>query len=202
MEREVRFIPLDGIEVRAGEDGSPKGIVGTAAVYNRSTIIGGMFEERIAPGAFDDAMKSSDVRALFNHDPNFPLGRTSAKTLTLRNGKDGLEYEVPELPKSRADVLEAIQRGDVTGNSFSFSIETDKDEEWEDRSKDGKLPLRTIKRVGKLYDVGPVTFPAYEDTKVSARSEEKAKAMAATEVPEAPKVEAERERLRLAEAEQ
>lgn len=177
MEREVRFIPLDGIELRKDEKGEVRGIKGSAAVFNQSTIIGGRFEERIAEGAFDDVLLD-DVRGLFNHDPNYVLGR-NGKTMTLRADEQGLHYDIPDLPASRADVLEAIKRGDVTGNSFSFAIGKDEDEQWEDRSKDGKLPLRTIKRFSRLFDVGPVTFPAYEETKVSARSLEKAEAMGA-----------------------
>lgn len=212
MEKEVRFIPVEGLEIRKDESGEPRGIRGSAAVYDSTTVINGMFEERIAPGAFDEAMEG-DVRGLFNHDPNFPLGRTSSGTMELRSNGDGLQYDIPELPKTRADVLEAIQRGDVTGNSFSFRLDSDADEEWEDRSDEGKLPLRTIKRIGKLFDVGPVTFPAYADTTVSARSAERAAELATPKPPktaegdeeeEAPQTwdaDAERERLRLADAE-
>lgn len=205
MERETRFVPIEDLEVRAAEGSGARGIFGTAAVFDRGTVIAGLFEERIAPGAFDDAIKDSDVRGLFNHDPNYPLGRTSAGTMTLAADGKALRYEIPELPKSRADVLEAIERRDVTGNSFSFQIEKDSDQEWVDRSKEKKLPLRIIKRVGRLYDVGPVTFPAYEQTKVAARAVEQAEAMAKAEMPpevaedrvDGPR---ERERLRIAEA--
>lgn len=182
MEAETRFIPLDGLEVRTDENGEPRGITGTAAVYNRGTVIAGMFEERIEPGAFDDVLES-DVRGLFNHDPNYPLGRTSAGTMSLRSTKKALVYDIPELPRARADVLEAIQRGDVTGNSFSFVVESDEDEVWTNRDKEKKLPLRIIKRVGRLMDVGPVTFPAYPQTQVSARAEERCKAVAEPEPP-------------------
>lgn len=203
MERETRFIPIDALEVRAGENGEARGIGGVAAVYNRSTVIGRWFEEQIAPGAFDEAIKTSDVRGLFNHDPNYPLGRTSAGTMTLRSDQSGLHYEIAELPRSRADVLEAIERKDVTGNSFSFSVEKDSDEEWIDRSAEGKLPLRVIRRVAKLYDVGPVTFPAYDQTKVAARALEHAEALAEQELPkDVPDLTpAEIEKLKLAEAE-
>lgn len=205
MEKEVRWIPMDGIEVRADENGEARGITGSAAVFGQTTVIRGMFEERIEPGAFDEAMKD-DVRGLFNHDPNFVLGRTGAGTMALRSDKKALHYDIEELPKSRADVLEAIERGDVTGNSFSFSITRDEDEEWVDRSDEAKLPLRIIKRVGRLHDVGPVTFPAYEQTEVSARCAERAAELTkreeeAAEGPEPLDVAAERERLRLAEAE-
>ena len=181
MERETRFIPVEGLELRTGEDGK-RGIAGTAAVFNRSTVIGRWFEEVILPGAFDEALKESDVRGLFNHDPNYVLGRTSSGTMSLAADEKALRFEIPELPKARADVLEAIERKDVTGNSFSFTIDSDADEEWIDRSKERKLPLRRIKRVGRLFDVGPVTFPAYEQTKVSARSQEIAERMAQEEV--------------------
>lgn len=173
--REQRFVPVTRLEVRAeGEDG-PAGIAGTAALYNTRTEIAGMFEEEIAPGAFDDALESSDVRGLFNHDPNFPLGRTSAGTMELRSADDGLHYEIPDLPKARADVLEAIERGDVTGNSFSFTVAEETWVEPEGRDDEGDLPLRIVQRVGELFDVGPVTFPAYEETQVSARAESRAK---------------------------
>lgn len=210
MERETRFIPVEDAEVRV--EGEAKGIRGTAAVFNRGTVIAGRFEERIAPGAFDDALASSDVRGLFNHDPNYPLGRTSAGTMTLRADDEALHYEIPDLPKSRADVLEAIERKDVTGNSFSFTVAKDGDE-WVQRSDEKKLPLRTIKRFAKIHDVGPVTFPAYEHTKVSARAEEQAREMTEAEAEQlanaqgeadaqaAAQREREAERLRLAEAE-
>lgn len=204
MERETRVFLTDGLEVRA-EEGRAKGIRGTAAVFGKGTVIAGLFEERIEPGAFDDAIKEgADVRGLYNHDPNYLLGRTTAGTMTLRADEKALHYEIAELPASRADVLEAIERRDVTGNSFSFQIEKDSDQEWVDRSKEKKIPLRLIKRVGRLYDVGPVTFPAYEQTKVSSRALEQAEAMALAEMPTTPPPlsgEAERERLRVLEAE-
>jgi len=111
-----------------------------------------------------------DVRGLFNHDPNYPLGRTTAGTMRLSVRKDGLNYEIPDMPKARADVLEAIQRGDVSGNSFAFSVA---EEVWVEEDENRTKPHRIIQRVGTLYDVGPVTFPAYEDTAVSARSLDK-----------------------------
>lgn len=168
MEQERRFVPVtDDLEVREGE-GGPTGIAGTAAVFNESTIIAGMFEERIEPGAFDDLLES-DVVGLFNHDKNFVLGR-NPRTMSLSADKRALRFSIPEMPEARADVLEAVKRGDVKGNSFSFMMSGNSDdEEFIDRSADGKLPLRVIKRVEALFDVGPVTFPAYESTSVSAR---------------------------------
>jgi HK97 family phage prohead protease len=118
--------------------------------------------ERILPGAFSRAIKEDDVRGLFNHDANLVLGRNTAKTLRLRETKAGLEYTIePAETSTSQDVVEHIRRGDVTGSSFAFRvIFGDQGEEtW--RIKDG-LTIREVVSVGVLYDVGPVTFPAYE----------------------------------------
>jgi HK97 family phage prohead protease len=188
MERETRVVAGDGIEVRESASGEPRGIAGTAAVYNTPTVIGRgspwAFEERIAPGAFRDVVAESDVVGLFNHDPNIVLGRTSSNTMSLRDTDDGLRYEIPDLPRSRADVLESVKRRDVQGNSFSFSVDREEDEEWipaNKREDGGDMPLRIIKRFGSLHDVGPVTFPAYKVTQVSARCREKAEGLTDTE---------------------
>ena len=100
------------------------------------------------------------------------------------------------MPQARNDVLEAIQRGDVTGNSFSFTMPEDgSGEDWE--QPEGELPKRTITKVKKVHDLGPVTSPAYADTTVSARCAEKCE-------PPAPKFDhlhrARKRRLKLAEA--
>lgn len=144
-------------------------VVGYAARYNAETVILGLWRERIAPGAFESALHGDDdVRALFNHDPNKLLGRTSSGTLRLSDDDKGLRYEVdlPETQDAR-DVHELIKRGDVTGSSFGFRIV---ENEWDDTpTKKGKLPLVTIRKV-ELFDVSPVTFPAYPQTSVSARA--------------------------------
>jgi len=139
---------------------------GYAAVFNQRTSIMGLFDEQIAPGAFASAVDRDDVRALFNHDPNYVLGRTSAGTLRLIEDADGLRYDIdpPDTSVGR-DVTTLVARGDVQGSSFSFEVEAD---EWDHSAKPS---LRTITRV-KLHDVGPVTFPAYEQTSVSARCQQ------------------------------
>lgn len=204
-EIERRFIPRGAGEVRASRrDDGKVGIVGTAAVVESLSdeIFG--FREKIAPGAFANALKKSDVRGLFNHDPNYVLGRVKSGTMTLRADEKGLHYEIAELPESRADVAEAIQRGDVDGNSFAFTVEKD---EWEYR-KDGSA-IRTITEFGELFDVGPVTYPAYPATTVSARAKEMAEKVQeiATDPEhpvhaEIPNYSAEQEKLLLAEIEQ
>lgn len=171
-EIERRYIPRAAGEVRFEKRDSGKvGIAGTAAVTNSLSdeIFG--FREKIAPGAFKAALEKSDVRGLFNHDPNLILGRVKSGTMTLRADAKGLHYEITELPQSRADVAEAIERGDVDGNSFSFTVERDS---WE-YPKSGPA-IRTVEEFGELFDVGPVTFPAYPQTTVSARAREMAAA--------------------------
>lgn len=167
-EIERRFVPCGIGEVRAEKRADGRiGIFGVAAVVESlSEEIYG-FREKIAPGAFDKALGASDVRGLFNHDPNMILGRVKSGTMRAWVDADGLRYEIPELPESRGDVAEAIQRGDVDGNSFSFTVAEDS---WEYKS-DGKA-IRTIVEFGELFDVGPVTYPAYPATKVSARAQE------------------------------
>lgn len=160
MDVERRFVPVG--EVRAAPEA--RSIEGMAAVIGSESVDLGGFTEIIERGAFAEALERSDVVALFNHDPNIVLGRSSSGTLQLRETDEGLHYTVEDMPESRADVLEMIRRGDVKGNSFSFTVDEDR---WETR--DGQQ-LRIISRFKELFDVGPVTYPAYRDTSVSARA--------------------------------
>lgn len=144
-------------------------LVGYAALFDTETVIAGMFRERIAKGAFADAIhNNADVIAVFNHDVNYVLGRTANKTVRLAEDATGLRYEVdlnPEDPEAMR-VGAIVRRGDVRGSSFQFSIEDDADDEWDmSQTKQGKLPLRTLKRM-QLWDVSPVTRPAYAETTV------------------------------------
>jgi len=161
------------MEVRAAEGDKPESavIVGYAAKFNQETEIGGWyrFREVIADGAFDDVL-ADDVRALFNHDPNFVLARTTAGTLKLSVDEIGLkyEYETPDVSYAR-DLAENIRLGNVSQSSFAFSIG---EESWSWAENKDQLDLRTIKKFSRLYDVSPVTYPAYQDTEVAARSAE------------------------------
>lgn len=157
--------------VEARAEGEGRKLSGYGAVFNQRTDIMGLFDEQIAPGAFRDAIGRDDVRALFNHDPNYVLGRSSAGTLSMAEDARGLRYDIdpPDTQVGR-DVVTLVARGDVQGSSFSFEVE---EETW-DYPQDGGKPTRTIVRA-KLYDVGPVTFPAYEQTTVSARCVAEAK---------------------------
>jgi HK97 family phage prohead protease len=123
--------------------------------------------ERIMPGAFARAAEEDDVVGLFNHDPNLVLGRTSAKTLRLTDHETGLDYEIdpPDTQVSR-DLQESLRRGDVNGSSFAF-IATDA--QWV--RSDGK-DVREIRGV-QLFDVSPVTYPAYSAASAGLRSAER-----------------------------
>lgn len=152
--------------VEAREDATPL-LAGYAALYDVPTTVG-TFRERIAPGAFTAAIARDDVRALFNHNPDYVLGRTFAGTLTLSEDARGLRYQValPDTTWAR-DLWTSVKRGDISQSSFAFTVDQDGDE-WERGTADAP-PTRVIRRV-TLYDVSPVTYPAYAETTVSARA--------------------------------
>jgi len=155
------------IEFRAGAEGELGQLAGYAAVYNeRSEDLGGFYEV-IAPGAFVNVM-DDDVRGVFNHNPSQLLGRLPAGTLSLSSDARGLA-DVIHLPDTQVarDVVESVKRGDITGQSFAFRVAEDGDD-WVVMD-DGVL-VRTIHVVDRLFDVGPVTYPAYNVTSISTRS--------------------------------
>ncbi|HUW34119.1 MAG TPA: HK97 family phage prohead protease [Planctomycetota bacterium] len=164
---EHRIFP--SAELHVEQRGSkPPVITGYAAVFNSLSVVLWGFREKIAPGAFAKNLATNpDVRALFNHDPNLILGRTKSKTLQLWEDERGLriENEPPRSPTGD-NVLEAIRRGDI--DQMSFGFRTIKDS-WE-YSKDGDEDVRTLLEVD-LFDVSPVTFPAYPETSVGLRTE-------------------------------
>lgn len=169
-------------------------IEGYAAVFYREGDLTTQFEiwpgfvERIRPGAFDRALlEKHDVRALMNHDSSLLLGRTSAGTLRLSTDQIGLRYEI-DFDSSDPDHLRAkskLERGDMDGSSFAF-LPT--------RSvwiEDGDIEIREIEDCD-LFDVGPVTWPAYEGTTAGMRSKSETDSLRAEL--------AERKRLRQSEA--
>ena len=136
-------------------------IRGYAALFQSDSQDLGGFVERILPGAFDNVIKrGTDVVALYNHEPMFLLGRESSGTLRLAVDERGLRYEI-DAPESRADVVEAIERGDVRGSSFAFKVKG-QGERWS-KMPDGRQ-LREISDFDGLFDVGPVLRPAYPAT--------------------------------------
>lgn len=168
--------PEPGIERRTVDielrvdmvDDKPK-IRGSAAVYNSWSEDLGYFREMIEPGFFEDVLKN-DVRALWNHNTDLVLGRTKAGTLQLEDTERSLDISIdpPDTQMGR-DSVTMIKRRDVTQMSFAFQVKPGGDE-WI-REKDGKIK-RILKRGGaaRLYDVSPVTYPAYPRTSVYVRS--------------------------------
>ena len=159
------------IELRAeGDqaDGQAPTLRGYAAVFDQlSVVLYGMFREKIAKGAFASSL-SDDIRALWNHDTNLPLGRTKAGTLRLEEDSHGLRVEIdPPDTQAGRDAVESIKRGDVDQMSFAFDVLED---EWD--QDDQQQLIRTLRKV-KLYEVSPVTFPAYTGTSVSARARQR-----------------------------
>ena len=123
------------------------------------------FIERIAPGAATKALKKSDVRGLKNHDPSLIFARKGVN-LTLVEDKNGVRYEAtPVDTHNFRETAKEVDLGLLDGQSFGFDILAD---EWKDLDKE--IPRRTIIELDIIYDVGPVTFPAYNDTTVALRS--------------------------------
>lgn len=153
--------------VECRDDGTPAAIVGHAAVFFRDGDADTEYEmwpgvvERIAGTAFDRALEEGDdARALFNHDPSNLLGRVSAGTVELTKDDTGLRYRIPIniADPDHARIVPKIQRGDLSGSSFAFRAT---EERWiEPKKGEGGPEIRIIESV-ELFDVGPVSFPAY-----------------------------------------
>ena len=152
-------------EVRLDIDNKIARIVGYAAVFNQRTQLWPRMFEEVEPGAFAKSIGEDDVRALINHDPNLLLGRTKAGTLTLSEDAHGLRYEVISPDTSYAkDLQVSLKRKDISQSSFGFNIE-----KYAER-RDEKTGDRTITlQECKLFDVSPVTFPAYPGTEAHVR---------------------------------
>jgi uncharacterized protein len=167
--REIRD-SVEGVELRAaaGGDKSPGTMVGYAAIFAKpSAVIEGRFVERLTRGAFLPGIESTDTVALYNHDPNYVLGRKSAGTLRMAEDEIGLRVEI-DLPDNSIgrDLAASIARRDILGQSFSFTVAPGGDT-WDHTTHPAQ---RTVKAIAKLYDVGPVVYPAYEDTSVAMRA--------------------------------
>lgn len=162
-------------EIRAeGDNDSEKIITGRPIVYESKTDIG-YFDEIIDRGALDGA-DLTDVRFLVNHNTDMiPLARSRRNngnsTMMLTPDYEGLKIDFVKLDvENNADaraLYSAVQRGDITGMSFMFSIDG---ESWDDLESDH--PLRHITKIGSVVEVSAVTFPAYDATSIDARSKE------------------------------
>jgi len=156
----------DLAELRIALEGDKRTIQGYAAVFDSMSQPLGAFREVIRKGAFKRSVRESDIRALWNHDPNYVLGRKSARTLRLEEDDKGLQTRIfPPSTTWANDLMTSIERGDVSQMSFGFHMVK---ERWLDPGKDG-LPVRELLEV-RLFDVSPVTFPAYQQTEVHVRA--------------------------------
>ncbi|MCC6699108.1 MAG: HK97 family phage prohead protease [Candidatus Hydrogenedentes bacterium] len=162
--RDARYYPI--ADVRAEEGEGKRRVTGYAVVFDSlSESIGGMFREVIRPGAFRKSLQESDVLAFWNHDTSEVLGRRANGTLVLEEDAHGVRFvlDMPDTARGR-DAYELIKRGDVQSMSFGFSAIKDR----ASVSEDGEL-LREVLEA-QLYEISPVTFPAYRATEVEARA--------------------------------
>jgi len=163
QEMERRAWPVERLEIREVEGRRPA-IRGYAAVFGQLSLDLGGFRERIAPGAFERSVVDNDVRALWDHNSQYVLGRNRAGTLTLEEDERGLSIEAePPATTWAADLLTSMRRGDINQMSFGFYVRSD---EWVE--EDGIL-VRVLRDVD-LFDVSVVTYPAYPQTSAEARA--------------------------------
>lgn len=167
-----RRVAVGKLEVRSTGEGPAK-LVGYAAKFNvRSDDLGGWVEE-VRPGAFDKVLQGQhDVRALVNHE-GIPFARSSRGTLSLSVDDVGLRVEA-EIPQSRRELIEALERGDLDQMSFGFRVAPG-GALWD---LDSEPAVRSVNEVSELLDVSVVTFPAYPQTEAALRSLSEARAAA------------------------
>ena len=166
-------------EFRAAEDPANQKIIGLAACFNSLSAVmrtkgGQEFREQVAPGAFREAIAragsnpSDECRSLINHNPDKIMGR-HPKTLSLQETERGLEFEIDPPDTSYArDLKVSMARGDIKECSFGFNVPEGGDS-WKRDGATG-MAIRTISKIGKLFDVSIVTYPAYDSTECSLRS--------------------------------
>ena len=165
MENKLQFRSSSFSNFETREDGENPVIEGYFSVFNTTYDMGFDMSESVAPGAFTKSL-SNDVRALINHDTTLVLGRTSAHTLELREDSHGLWGKIAINPKDSdaMNLYERVKRGDVSQCSFGFNIVSENT----DIREDGSVHWTITE--ADLHEVSVCTFPAYEDTAVSARA--------------------------------
>ena len=156
---------LNGLQTREAENDQMI-IGGYFVVFNSWTELWDGYYEQVSPKAFE-SIDLTDIRALINHNDGLVLGRTKSNTLTLRVDDKGLYGEIKVNPNDQdaVNLYERVKRGDVDQCSFGFQIT---EEEWEDTDEGYRSTITGV----KLFEVSVVTFPAYEDTSVFARSKD------------------------------
>lgn len=163
---ERRFF-AEPVAFETRDDGVDENVIeGYAAMFNKNSEDFGGWHERIAPGAFSDVLKD-DAVALFNHDMNLVLGRNGVNVSLVQDEK-GLKYRIklPDTTVAR-DLKQLVKDNIIHQSSFAFTVAEQK---WDHPEKKEAPSVRTISKIKRLYDVSPVTNPAYRDTTVGARS--------------------------------
>ena len=165
---------MDNLEIRSfnielRDEPESRHIEGYGSVFNERSLDLGGFVEMIAPGAFDGVIERSDVKCYLDHNPEKGIlarSRNGKGSLSLVIDEKGLRYEFDAPHTNLGDeVVEGLKRGDYSQSSFAFTVD---DEVWT-KEADGTY-LRTITKIGGLYDVSIVANPAYEGTSVALRS--------------------------------
>lgn len=161
-ERQTRALPC---EFQTREENDQMIIEGYFAVFDSVYQIAADMSESIAPGAFSSSV-SGDVRALINHDTTLVLGRTVAHTLEIKEDARGLWGRIVVNPKDSdaVNAYERVKRGDVSQCSIGFDVVKEDTEIREDGT------IHWTIRDMKLWEVSMCTFPAYEETNISART--------------------------------
>jgi HK97 family phage prohead protease len=164
-ERRALLVPVE-MEQRSVDTSVERTLKGHAAVFDRLSEDLGGFREKVKRGAFRRVLDEvQDVRLLINHT-GLPLARTKNNTLELREDPKGLRmYATLADIRSSEDLYNLVERGDIDQMSFGFTVASD---EWVE--KDGAI-VRTITEIERLFDVSPVTFPAYPQTDVQVSRE-------------------------------
>jgi uncharacterized protein len=182
--RERRCLTAAG-EMRAVRaEGKPITLVGYAAKFDVRSENLGWFVEVLKPGCFAKVLREGqDIRFLFNHDSSRIFGRTANGTLRLKEDAVGLHFEcdLPDTEEART-LATLVERGDISGNSFSFRSTYPTGYDWVETPLGDSPPLRVVREIDQVWDVGPVTYPAYEDTEVDVRALEDSR-KAARETP-------------------
>ena len=170
LDRMIRQVRSVETKFETRDDSEELHIEGYFAVFNSNYEIAPGMSESVAPGAFSRTLQGGDIRALINHDTTFVLGRTKAHTLELHEDARGLWGSIAINPNDSdaMNLYERVKRGDVDQCSFGFMIVSEES----DYREDGSVHW-TIKDVD-LFEVSACTFPAYEETSLSARTRERA----------------------------
>lgn len=168
MKLEQRHLLINSLETRSDDNGEMI-VEGMAVRYGSESKDLGGFTEIVEAGSLAESLRSNDIAMLYNHSTDAILGRTSSKTLQLRDTAEGLYFQVamPDTTVGR-DVYTSIQRGDIKGCSFGFKVRQD------DWKFEGRTTAKRFLKDIDLREISFTPFPAYNSTSISLRSYEEA----------------------------